>query len=515
MLARALGALRERAVFGGDGFVITDPWTVLDRVELPRECVSLLVNRYRCLVSIPTQKGRFRIVRETLPVNDASALPPAAPSPTGDAPTPSAPAAPPPTTITEPARAPRFLLILDVENVLWTHRGAGLAFEPSAIRDRASAIGTIAFAFAYGNLEKIPPRARENLTMAGFPLIHCQRLRDGNGGKDTVDEHIQDLIRRFLDCGAVDGVILVTDDRNFAPIMRGVLDAGKRLIRFTLRAEAMLDQIGEVRRLLLESGNGREPVADRRWAPEPVIEDLRLLPAMPREEWGPTIRRIQLRAPLVSRFLHALLRRCWGRLGEERTMHFPSLVTFADDMVRAEDRADISRDDLWSFCSALNEIGVFLTISFTHEDGSDRRAYRPDWNHPFCAEAIADIKDRPRDRRFPRGPNDHAANGGADRPMRPGPPSLTRLPKARYIMCGADGITYRVSGARTRDDALAAVRARYVTQGATDETLAAIAAIGSPRRGTPTVEISVNGVLDDLAAAFDRPQGDPDAPEGS
>jgi hypothetical protein len=251
VLARALAALRERAVLGGDGLVITDPWTVLDRLELPRDCVALLGNPHRCLVGLG--RGRFRIVRESLPSDEPPPLPEAPLEPESEAPASSSARPTPPPA--EPARTPRFLLILDAENVLWTHRDAGIPFDPSAIRDRAAAIGTIAFAFAYGNLEKIPLRAREDLTIASFPLIHCQRLRDRNGGKDTVDEHLQDLINRFLNYDAVDGVILVTDDRDFAPIMRAVLDAGKRLIRFTVRGESMLDQIGEVHRLVPTSGN--------------------------------------------------------------------------------------------------------------------------------------------------------------------------------------------------------------------------------------------------------------------
>lgn len=476
LLTRALGALRERAVAGGEGLVITDPWTVLDHVGLPRQCVADLVAA-RCLESVPTQRGRYRIKRETLPNDGPLPEAPSAPRESAVA-APTVPA-PTPSVATGPTRAPRFLLILDAENALWTHRDAGLPFDPAAIRDAAAAMGPIAFAFAYGNVEKIPPRTREDLTIAGFPLMHCQRLRDGNGGKDTVDENAQDLIGRFVTYDAVDGVILVTDDRNFAPIMRGILDAGKRLIRLTIRGEAMLDALGEVRQLHRpEPGNGRHAATDRRWNPDLVIEDLRRLPSLPAEERGPMLRRIQLQAPLVQRFLRALLRRLWGRLGSDQKMYFPSLLTFADAMVREEDRADISHDDLRAFCSTLNDIGVLRMISFTHVDGGDRRAYRPDWDHPFCADAIADIRDQQRTqwRRRRLVPNDAAPMLGGQ-----------LRPKVRFV-ASADGTTYRIV-AHTREDALAAATQHCQSSGATPEVIASLRAIGSVRRGTPIVEL--------------------------
>lgn len=475
LLTRALGALRERAVAGGEGFVITDPWAVLDHMGLPRACIADLVQT-RCLESVPTQRGRYRIKRETLPSDGPLSEAPITPGePVVAAPTVPAPTPP---VATGPTRAPRFLLVLDAENVFLTHEKAGIPFDPAAIRDAAAAVGPIAFAFAYGNIEKIPPRTREDLTIAGFPLMHCQRLRDGNGGKDTVDENAQDLIGRFVAYDAVDGVILVTDDRNFAPIMRGVLDAGKRMVRFTLRGETMLDALGEVHQLHRpEPGNGRRTATDRRWSPDLVIEEFRRLPSLPTEEQGPTLRRIQLHAPLVQRFLRALLRRLWGRLGSERTMHFPPLVAFAETTVREEDRKDISRDDLRAFCSMLNEIGILRTFMFEREDGGERRAYRPDWDHPFCADAIADIRDQPRNWSRGRRPNNTVAVPGSQ-------------PRAKVrFAASADGTTYRIVGAHTRDDALAAAARHCEANGVAPETIASLRAIGSAPHGTSLIEL--------------------------
>lgn len=489
LLTRALGALRERAVAGGEGLVITDPWTVLDHVGLPRQCVADLVQTH-CLESVPTQKGRYRIKRETPPSDEPPPEAPSAPrEPAVAAPTVPAPTPP---AATGPARAPRFLFILDAENALWTHRDAGLLFDPAAIRDAAAAVGTIAFAFAYGNVERIPTRDRENLTIAGFPLMHCQRLRDGNGGKDTVDENAQDLIGRFVTYGAVDGVILVTDDRNFAPIMRGVLDAGKRLIRFTVRGEAMLDALGEVRRLHLPgTGNGRHAATDRRWNPDLIIEDLRRLPSLPAEEWGPTLRRIQLQAPFVQRFLRALLRRLWGRLGPEQTMPFRILVTYADETVREEDQSDISQDDIRAFCSMLNEIGIIRMVPFTHADGGERRAYRPDWAHPFCADAIADIRDQRRGRRRRTAPSGAA-------PV----PGMPLRPKVRFV-ASADGATYRVA-AHTREDALAAVARHCEANGVAPDVIASLRAVGSVPRGATVVELDATAPGEAPSANGDR-----------
>ncbi|MDO8598894.1 MAG: NYN domain-containing protein [bacterium] len=375
MLARALTLLREHGTNTDGVLVVTDPWTILVTAEMDRDAVAALMAQ-KCLVGIGQM--RFRIMRETLP---EPKTPPVLPS---VAATEMVTARPSPQQMQRAV-----LLVLDAENAYHTHRDAGLPFHPATIRDAAREVGEIAFAFAYGNIEAIPARVREDLTMSGFPLVHCQRLRDSNGGKDTVDEHIQDLVRRFLTHSAVDSVVFVSDDRNFAPILRGVVDAGKRLVRLTLRGESMLDQIGEVRRL--PHGESVAPAPNgKRWDPDVIIDDLRDLPTLPPGDWPAMLQRIRLRAPFVQHFLRIAVRAYLGTWGRA-PLSFLGLVELVDSCVRQEDRPHISKDDLHRTLSALVDIGVIRKFTRSYGKDGERPRYEPNWGHPFCAAAIADI----------------------------------------------------------------------------------------------------------------------------
>lgn len=471
-LERALAVIREGATQMDGNLVATDPWAVLRSAGIPGDALALLMQK-RCLIGMG--RMQFRIIRDSVP----------APAPLASRAT-TAPA------LEEPA----FLLVLDVENALHAHRNAGIPFQPSVIRHAAADIGTVAFAFAYANSHAVPQPVCEDLMLAGFQLIHCQRLRDPNGGKDTVDENIQDLIQRFLAHASIAGVVLVSDDRNFAPILNGIRDRGLRSIVLSLRVQSSLAAIAEVRLLPSphDRENGHEPTTTRRWDPDLIIEDLRELGvATDPSVRAVTIRRIKLRAPFVEHLLRIILRKFWGearrRFPElspmEHRLSFQSILDQADRCVREEDRTNVSSDDVHAFLSALLDVGVYRRVEVDLPDGGGRRPrYAPNWEHPFCADAIANLRDQPREQWRSRG-----VSGRIHGPTRPEPPMSTRPLKTRHVTCGEDGTTFRVLGVGTREDAVAAVRASYTARGAAASVLASIAAVGSPRRGTSIVEL--------------------------
>lgn len=438
VLARALAVISKGASLGD---TIVDPFTPLEREGIPKEAVLQLVHR-RCL----TGRGRlqFRIDRVTLPLPKGSgpdparatgatgsAAPPqlvladvpfdydAAIAASGAAPTEPAPPPAPTPTATAPAlpRPPRFLLVVDVENVARTCQDLHAPFRPNVIREVANRCGEVAFAFALGNLLAINKRDRELLTIAGFPLLHCERLPDGNGGKDTVDENAQDLIRRFLDHGAVDGVILATDDRNFIPIMVGVRDRGRQLIRIAVRTGTELDRVGDVRHLPLHDEDPIDPgvaTPSRPWVPQIVIDDLQVLIGISSQaERERAIRNMNLKAPFVCRLLRAFLQRWWNSKGPHWLTSFPVLLDEFRTAVLPDDRANVSDDDLRAFLTALIDIGVVERVE-NQKDGRQRRGYRPCWTHPFFVHAISDIQERgPRFRRRDDRRDRPGANGSA------------------------------------------------------------------------------------------------------
>lgn len=404
VLARALAVISRGA---SPGDTIVDPFTPLEREGLPREAVIRLIQR-RCL----TGQGRlrFRLDRIDLPPPKSARTPspppvveeePDAPdelpdlSLTAPLATP-APAAAPLAATPPAARTARFLLVVDVENVAKTCRDLRAPFRPEVVRAIANQCGEVAFAFALGNLLAINKRDQELLTLAGFPLLHCARLPDGNGGKDTVDENAQDLIGRFIEHSSVDGVILVTDDRNFIPIMVRVRDRGRKLIRIAVRTGTELDRMGEVRHLPLHDGEAAEGAAApaRPWAPQLIIDGLQTLLSIATPlERERAIRNMSLQVPLVHRLLRAFLRRRWSTRTPDWLTGFLALLDDLDAMVLGADRVHVTKEDLRAFLTALNDIGVIEKVE-GEKHGRRQVGYRPNWSHPFCAHVVADIQDR-------------------------------------------------------------------------------------------------------------------------
>lgn len=370
MLERALIVLCATAEPEGDARVVTDPWSAMERVGLPRDAVAELL---RTGAIIGLGRLRFRIDREHLPQPEAAPIPGAEQS--------------------MPLR-PCVLLVVDVENAVHAHAETGVLFDPSRIRDAANRVGPVGFAFGLANLHAVAPGHLAALALAGFHCIHCERLPDATGGKDTVDELLRDLVRRFCDHTMLSAIVLVSDDRDFASILNLARDRGIRAVVLTFRKRLALGRIAEHR--LIPLPHPPKPPTDaattnaRRWNPEDVYDELRNLLTLTRpEDHEIALARIQTRSPLVQRFLRAFFRKYYGGWGK-RPMSYHGLVALAEYIVRPEDQVYITRDALSATFSALVTIGVFQKTTVQESEGP-RTRYEPHWSHPLIAYCVHDI----------------------------------------------------------------------------------------------------------------------------
>ncbi|MBI4142533.1 NYN domain-containing protein [Candidatus Uhrbacteria bacterium] len=296
-----------------------------------------------------------------------------------------------PASVVEPtALRPRVVLVLDLENIMLTCSRAGARFDPVAIRERAQHVGDIALAFACGNYEAIPAGIRQRLTLSGFPLLHFERLGNGTvARKDVVDANLHDLVRRILDCApGMDGVVLVTDDQDFAPLITAIRDRGKRCIVLSPRRGSALARITEVVDLPLTL-RAREPV-NPLWNPEEAILTLCEVAAAPEETTQrEASTRLQLRSPLPARILRNTVR-MYRRKHRGAASSFFGLMECARTSASAKELASLPDDAVRGFLEACIASGVLLQFEVKTDEGP-RPRYRPNWNHPFCRDAIADI----------------------------------------------------------------------------------------------------------------------------
>ncbi|MDO8424953.1 MAG: NYN domain-containing protein [bacterium] len=363
-LARALAVCVAHAQVNGTEFrIVRNPWALLTSATLDQTLVAPLVAQ-----GYLQGKGglTFAIVRDTIvqPV-----VPVALPT------------------------YPRYVLILDAENAARSCEQFGEPFTARHINDAVRDIGgRIVLRFAYATVEALSRRTREDLLLAGFHTIDCITLPNGaEGGKNVTDEYLQDLIRRLLELNAMDGIILVTDDRGFAPTMHAVIDSGKRMVRVSYRHESVLDSIGEVIRISL-AGDAQPAGAEAAlWEPGQFLDDLHALTiATDERDHRARMRAIRTRVTLPYRFLRSFVRWYFVNFGREQTYGFLFLLSRAMRHIRNVDRDAITNEILHEFLDAVITTGAFRTIEQPAERGT-KRSYGPNWDHPFCAAAIADI----------------------------------------------------------------------------------------------------------------------------
>lgn len=296
----------------------------------------------------------------------------------------------PPTTAASRPRTPRFVVIIDTENITKTYASAGGRFTPSVVRDAARELGTITFAFAFANIEAIPSRICEELTITGFPVIHCAPMHSNKvlARKDTVDENIQDIIARFLEYADIDGIVLVTDDQNFAPIIGNIRDHGKQCVVLTPRLGSSLGRITKSVQLPLNVDTPRTPVA---WNPDVAITELRNAARAGKntELAGQAITRFHCLAPFPHRVLIRFLRR-FRQMYHTDSVGFAKLAACIKTSIAPEDRDALPEETILSFLNILITADVILTHEVQTPEGTVKR-YAPSWWNPFCHRAVEDI----------------------------------------------------------------------------------------------------------------------------
>ena len=291
----------------------------------------------------------------------------------------------------EPAdpNGPRFCLILDVENLVRTLGSAGVVFDPIAIRGIARSAGVIEYAFAIGNLSAISPFVQEQLVLAGFMLLHCTRVRNGTPArKDLVDANIHDLVHRVLkNSPHITGVMLATDDQDFAPLLTYIHDLGRRAIVLTPRQGSALGRIAEVLPIPMTR---QAAGTNAGWNPDVAIRELREIAraATPLES-AQGIARLQILAPIPSIVLRAFLRR-FRRLFGTVVIGRGRLTTCAIESVPADIRTTLTDEAVRAFVDALIVAQVILPADVETSAGPTDR-FRPNWWNPFCKEVVADI----------------------------------------------------------------------------------------------------------------------------
>lgn len=289
-----------------------------------------------------------------------------------------------------PAGAPRFVVVIDTENIVKTYAHMGGRFNPLIVRDAARELGTIAFAFAFANVEAIPDRTREELTINGFLFVNCAPASTNGavGRKDTVDEHIQDMIARFLEYANIDGVILVTDDQNFAPIIGNIRDHGKQCIVLTPRKATSL---GRITRSIQLPFAVEAPQTHADWNPEIAIAELRNAARAGKntELASQAINRFHCLAPFPYRVLIRFLRR-FRQTYHADSVGFVRISACMRSSISPEDRHTLPDEAITSFLSSLIAADVIITNEVPTSDGPMKR-YAPSWWNPLCKRTVADI----------------------------------------------------------------------------------------------------------------------------
>ncbi|MFH1098553.1 MAG: NYN domain-containing protein [Candidatus Uhrbacteria bacterium] len=291
-------------------------------------------------------------------------------------------------------RPARFLLLMDAENAIKAFEERRIPFDPMAIRDRARAMGEIVFAYAYANFTAIAPHDRQQLHVAGFEIVHCERFSSGNGGasKDTVDNALKDSIVRHRANAFIDGVILVSNDSDFTVDANNACDCGFRFIVFTTRPTTVFASVTEVV-YLLDEDQAVSTGEPSRWNPEEILRDLEQLPRIPDIEHVILIAKMQIRAPCVVSVLRELI----ARSLTSRQYGFKALVSQALLLItrRFPNKGDM---DAHAFVSGIISAKLFEPEMRNLPGIGGRRVYPPNRGHPFVADVQRRVNDAERQR---------------------------------------------------------------------------------------------------------------------
>lgn len=373
-LANIMATLRAHATSDATGeLIVVNPWQVLREAGLDSEALGALVQLQHLKKKGGVSYAIISRVGESLP------------EPT-----------PPPTTLTPlptsiaPLSEPRsWVVVIDANNVYRIHADAGVPLRPGHLQRQLVRRHPIATTFAIGNYDAIPWEGRKAFAEAGFPIgFHCDAL---HGTKDMVDPSLITYVLDFLQMlrrDVVAGVILVSDDGNFIPLARRVLDQQWQCAAATFRHRAPLARMDGVQRIVLTLPEEIEEET-RRWNPADIMGDLeRLLGTTPRAQ-EEALLRIQLRAPFVERVLRHFFSHLHRQHNGNPEFGFDRHLRELLRSIPREEQSAVTEDDRRALLNLLIRIKILIPCNAPHPRGEGvYTGYRVDWTHPFCVHAL-------------------------------------------------------------------------------------------------------------------------------
>lgn len=136
--------------------------------------------------------------------------------------------------VSETVSRRRIALFVDLDNFVFGCSRYGLKVLPARLKERvkAKAAGELVCSAVFVDSSTIPVQERIAWFSEGFDIHDCPKLGDRTAsGKDTVDQAIVGKMYElagFL-AGAVDEVILASQDRDFLRVTQRLRDQGKRV----------------------------------------------------------------------------------------------------------------------------------------------------------------------------------------------------------------------------------------------------------------------------------------------
>jgi hypothetical protein len=253
--------------------------------------------------------------------------------------------------VAEVATTAPTLLVVDLENLTNTLKTARATLSMRAIRDSALEHGNVAFAYAFTNQQSLSRTVRQELLGAGFLIVLCPGHQSLEGEKDSVDATLADTVRRHLTHSNIEKLVLVSDDRDFLPILNDARDRKVDCVVFTVRPASSLESVATVCRLPIEGAENGHPEVS--WSPELLLNDLDR--DLPESDWKSSYDRMLLHAPIAARLLRYMIVR---RRELPWNPNFHAMLDLAEKCVPYRDRASITSQQLRAFLSALIETGV-------------------------------------------------------------------------------------------------------------------------------------------------------------
>ncbi|MFH1430346.1 MAG: NYN domain-containing protein [Candidatus Uhrbacteria bacterium] len=305
-----------------------------------------------------------------------------------------------PRTRTDHASAPQrhIVLLLDAENIVKELVRSGAPFRAKDIRARVRERGVIAFAYAVGNRDAMEQTVLEDLAVNGFPFLHCTRIGSANGGKDTVDQQIVDLVHRHIAHSNIDEVVITSDDRDFASVITATLDRGIACAVLAAKWPSPLEGVCEA--IPLRTSEYEPDVTPDQWRPEEVISALRKIGADADEyAVGAAIAHMDMQAPISYYIIASSIKRSWmSKPKKFAPRSFLGFVNILVENIPTRSKEYVTAELLSAFLSELvNRTNLIVRTLMQVNDAAgvtkERQRYVFNAEHPLCRELVPEIDE--------------------------------------------------------------------------------------------------------------------------